>query len=170
MQNAPENINYLSPTGYRFQCQAFPETQFYCQQAVIPGVNISEVEVATPHRPHYVAGDRLNYDAFSITMIVDEYMRNWQEIQEWIIGLGKPEDFGQYRKAKVDDKINTQAQLFILTGSKNPSMRFDFSPVKVGEPSLIFSTFILIRLVPKLTPLLAPIFTSYVFPIPFLSG
>ena len=53
-------------------------------------------------------------------------MRNWQEIQEWIIGLGKPEDFGQYRKAKVDDKINTQAQLFILTGSKNPSMRFDF--------------------------------------------
>lgn len=126
MQNAPENINYLSPTGYRFQCQAFPETQFYCQQAVIPGVNISEVEVATPHRPHYVAGDRLNYDAFSITMIVDEYMRNWQEIQEWIIGLGKPENFDQYRKAKVDDKINTQAQLFILTGSKNPSMRFDF--------------------------------------------
>ena len=105
MQNAPENINYLSPTGYRFQCQAFPETQFYCQQAVIPGVNISEVEVATPHRPHYVAGDRLNYDAFSITMIVDEYMRNWQEIQEWIIGLGKPENYDQYRKAKVDDKI-----------------------------------------------------------------
>ena len=53
-------------------------------------------------------------------------MRNWQEIHEWITGLGKPEGFDQYRKAKLNNQINTTAQLFVLTGSKNPSIRFDF--------------------------------------------
>ncbi len=122
----PDNINYLSPTGFRFSCQALPETQFYCSQAVIPGVSISEIAVATPHRQHWVAGDNLTYDEFNITMIVDEYMRNWQEIQEWILGLGKPESFQQYEKAKVKEKIKTQGSLFVLTGSKNPALRFDF--------------------------------------------
>jgi hypothetical protein len=125
----PDNINYLSPTGFRFVCTNLPETQFYCQTANIPGVSISEVPVATPHRQHWVAGDNLTYDEFSITMIVDEYMRNWQEIQQWIIGLGKPESFRQYARAKIAEKIKTNASLFILTGSKNPALRFDFFDV-----------------------------------------
>ena len=122
----PDNINYLSPVGFRFSCNRLPETQFYSQQAVVPGVSITEVPVATPHRQHWVAGDNVMYDEFTITMIVDEYMRNWQEIQEWIIGLGKPESYQQYERAKAQDKIKTQGQLFVLTGSKNPSLRFDF--------------------------------------------
>ena len=127
--NSPDNINYLSPTGFRFACQAMPETQFYCSQAVIPGVSITEVPVATPHRQHWVAGDNLMYDEFTITMIVDEYMRNWQEIQEWILGLGKPEGFKQYERAVIKERIKTQGSLFVLTGSKNPALRFDFYDV-----------------------------------------
>ena len=122
----PDNINYLSPTGFRFSCLAKPETQFYSSQAVIPVVSITEVPVATPHRQHWVACDNLMYDEFTITMIVDEYMRNWQEIQEWILGLGKPEGFKQYERAVIKERIKTQGSLFVLTGSKNPALRFDF--------------------------------------------
>ncbi len=35
-----DNINYLSPTGFRFLCSAMPETQFYCQTANFENVDI----------------------------------------------------------------------------------------------------------------------------------
>lgn len=120
-----DNINYLSPTGFRFLCSHMPETQFYCQTANLPGVSISEIPVSTPHKQHYVAGDNVTFDEFSITIILDEYLKNWEEIQKWIMGLGKPFGFEQYEKRK-DEGLNTTGQLFILTGSKNPSLRFDF--------------------------------------------
>ncbi len=120
-----DNINYLSPTGFRFLCTHMPETQFYCQTANLPGVSISEIPVATPHKQHYVAGDNVTFDEFSITIILDEYLKNWEEIQRWIIGLGKPFGFEGYEKRKKDG-LDTTGQLFILTGSKNPSLRFDF--------------------------------------------
>ena len=120
-----DNINYLSPTGFRFLCAHMPETQFYCQTANLPGVSISEIPVATPHKQHYVAGDNVTFDEFSITIILDEYLKNWEEIQRWIIGLGKPFGFEGYEKRKKDG-LDTTGQLFILTGSKNPSLRFDF--------------------------------------------
>ncbi len=102
-----------------------PETQFYCQTANLPGVSISEVPIPTPHKQHYVAGDNVTFDEFSITIIVDEYLRNWEEIQTWIIGLGKPFGFKEYEKRKAAG-TDTTGSLFILTGSKNPSLRFDF--------------------------------------------
>lgn len=120
-----DNINYLSPTGFRFLCSAMPETQFYCQTANLPGVSISEIPIPTPHKQHYVAGDNVTFDEFSITIIVDEYLKNWEEIQSWIIGLGKPFGFDEYEKRKAAG-TDTTGQLFILTGSKNPSLRFDF--------------------------------------------
>ena len=117
-----DNINYLSPTGFRFLCSAMPETRFYCQTANLPGVSISEIPIPTPHKQHYVAGDNVTFDEFSITIIVDEYLRNWEEIQTWIIGLGKPFGFKEYEKRK-EAGVDTTGSFFILTGSKNPSLR-----------------------------------------------
>ncbi len=144
-----DNINYLSPTGFRFLCTHMPETQFYCQTANLPGVSISEIPVATPHKQHYVAGDNVTFDEFSITIILDEYLKNWEEIQRWIIGLGKPFGFEGYEKRKKDG-LDTTGQLFILTGSKNPSLRFDFYnlwPKSIGsvqfdltQPDITYTT------------------------------
>ena len=55
----------------------------------------------------------------------DDLGKNWEEIQTWIIGLGKPFGFKEYEKRKAAG-TDTTGSLFILTGSKNPSLRFDF--------------------------------------------
>ena len=39
--------------------------------------------------------------------------------------LGKPFGFEEYEKRKTAG-LDTNGQLFVLTGSKNPSLRFDF--------------------------------------------
>ena len=120
-----DNINYLSPTGFRFMCNALPETQFYCQTANLPGVSISEIPVAAMHKQHYVAGDNVTFDEFMVSLLLDEYLKNWEEIQKWILGLGKPFGFEGYEKRKREG-LDTNGQLFVLTGSKNPTLRFDF--------------------------------------------
>ena len=77
------------------------------------------------YKPDEKSSFRFTYGkAFNtITIIVDEYLRNWEEIQTWIIGLGKPFGFKEYEKRK-EIGVDTTGSLFILTGSKNPSLRY----------------------------------------------
>ena len=121
----PTNTNFLSPIGFKFTCTAIPNVEFFCQSANVPGVSLSPVEVPTPHKPHYVAGDRLEYEELSVRIIIDEDMKNWQEIYNWIKGLTAPEIFTQY---EVQEKkgINTQGVLHILTSSNVANLEFHF--------------------------------------------
>ena len=40
LQNLPSNINYLSPVGFRFTLANFPDVNYFCQAANIPGLSI----------------------------------------------------------------------------------------------------------------------------------
>lgn len=121
----PTNENFLSPVGFKFLCDAIPGVEFFCQSANIPGVSLSAVEVATPFNPHFVAGDRVDYEELNLRIIVDENMKNWQEIYEWIKEMGISENFEEYESRKKKG-LNTQGVLTILTGSNVPQLEFHF--------------------------------------------
>jgi len=125
VQRQPKNQNFLSPVGFKFICDNIPNVEFFCQSANIPGVSVSEISVPTPFNPHYVAGDGVNYEELSIRIIVDENMKNWQEIYNWIINLGRPENLQGYAEQKKKG-LNTQGVLTILTGSNTPQIEFHF--------------------------------------------
>ena len=48
LQNLPENLSYLSPIGFKFQLLNFPEVNYFCQAANIPGISISTLPVPLP--------------------------------------------------------------------------------------------------------------------------
>ena len=94
--NQPENLNLLSPVAFRFNIKDVPNVSFFCQTAQIPGVSLGEAAMQTPLATLYKAGD-VTYDPLAIRFIVDEDMKNYFEIYEWIKGLGHPTDFQEYR-------------------------------------------------------------------------
>ncbi len=59
---------------------------------------------------------------------VDENMKNWLSIYNWIIGIGAPtqEALRQHVKLKEASELTTDATLTVLTSNMNAQMHFRF--------------------------------------------
>ena len=128
MQNMPANISLLSPIGFKFSLSKFPEVTYFCQAANIPGISVSQVDVGTPMKTVYMHGDEVTFEELSVRFVVDENLKNWLSIYEWIRALGTPtkEDAEKYRIRKNNDELTTEGVLTILTSNMNPQMNIRF--------------------------------------------
>ena len=128
LQDQPVNTSFLSPIGFKFQLNNFPEVNYYCQSANLPGISISAIDVPAPLKTIAMVGDEVTFEELSIKFIVDENMKNWLSIYDWIIGLGFPTEEGQekYKKLSENSELTTDATLTVLTGNMNPQINFIF--------------------------------------------
>ena len=129
LQGQPTNMNFLSPIGFKFQLGNFPEVNYFCQSATLPGVSIGTIPVPTPLKTIELSGDEVQFEELTIKFIVDENMKNWLSIYDWIIGIGFPTIEGQekYKKLKTNSELTTDATLTVLTGNMNPQINFRFN-------------------------------------------
>lgn len=119
LDRIPDNVSFLSPVGFKFSCDIIPNVEFFCQSATLPGVSIDDIPISTPLNPHFVSGSTVNYEELRLEFIVDEDLANWQEIYNWIIGLGAPQRLDQYAERVEAKAVNGQGILSILSGSMN---------------------------------------------------
>ena len=128
LQNLPSNISYLSPIGFRFILSNFPEVTYFCQAANIPGVSIGGVEFPTPLKNIQFSGDEVSFEELSIRFVVDENLKNWLSIYDWIIGMGIPDKDSaeKYKKLKDENKLVADGTLSILTSNMNVQMEVRF--------------------------------------------
>ena len=128
LRDQPINTSFLSPIGFKFQLNNFPAVNYFCQSATLPGISISSISVPTPLKAIDIAGDEVAFEELSIKFIVDENMKNWLSIYDWIIGLGFPTKEGQekYKKLTEDSELTTDATLTVLTSNMNPQINFVF--------------------------------------------
>ena len=128
LQGQPINTSFLSPIGFKFQLNNFPAVNYFCQSATLPGISISSISVPTPLKTIDIAGDEVAFEELSIKFIVDENMKNWLSIYDWIIGLGFPTEEGQekYAKLAIASELTTDATLTVLTSNMNPQINFVF--------------------------------------------
>ena len=129
--NEPTNKNFLSPLGFGFSIKKLPTTNFFVTRAVIPGFSIGVVETTNPFVKIPIPGDKIQFGDLQVTFKIDEDMKNYIEIFNWIIALGFPENYGQYsnikRKGKTTGEgIYSDASLTVLTSAMNPNIEFAF--------------------------------------------
>ena len=124
MQNLPANISLLSPVGFKFALSRFPEVTYFCQAANIPGISVSQVDIGTPMKTAYMHGDEVTFDELAVRFVVDENLKNWLSIYEWIRALGTPtkKDAEDYKIRKNKDELTTEGVLTILTSNMNPQI------------------------------------------------
>ena len=128
LQSLPENLSLLSPVGFRFLLNNRPNVQYFCQAANVPGISIGTIPHATPLKTYPIGGDEVTFEELSIRFLIDENMKNWLSIYDWIIGLGFPTKEGQekYKKLSENSELTTDATLTVLTGNMNPQINFIF--------------------------------------------
>jgi hypothetical protein len=118
----PERINPLLPTYYRFMIDRLPTVSYFCQTASLPTVTLSEVQMPNLFVPLKFPS-KLDFDELSITFVVDEQMKNWLEIFNWMRSCTQVEGFEEF--AAINRHLST-ANLYILNSTKNAKMSVTF--------------------------------------------
>ena len=111
----PKNINPLADVQFKFDVAALPNTSFFIQTVNLPGVTLEAAVMTTPQLQNFSRHTGIiTYEALDVTFMIDEYLKNWQEIYEWMIG----------KESKY-----TSAVLTILSSSMNPTMEIHFKEI-----------------------------------------
>ena len=99
-----ENRNFLAPIGFKFSLQRSPGVAFFCNQANIPDLQLGVAIQPNPLRDLPVPGDKVEFGDLNLRFLVDEDLKNYIEIQNWIRGLGYPESTEQFDKLEKEVK------------------------------------------------------------------
>jgi len=136
--NEPTNKNFLSPLGFDFKIKKLPVTNFFVT------LSIGVVETPNPFVKLPLPGDKIQFGDLQVTFKIDEDMKNYKEIFDWIIGLGFPENYDQYANIKrkpAGEGVYSDATLTVLTSAMNPNVEFGFRNVfPYNISSLDFTT------------------------------
>lgn len=116
--------NYLSNGGFDVTIPRIPNVEFFVQKMVLPSIDANPVERSTPLSSVYDVSDRLRYNDFDLTFIIDENMRNYIEIFNWMKGINSPETLNQYAALEDSkDGITSDITVLLLNSHKNPHIR-----------------------------------------------
>lgn len=132
--NVPANKNFLSPVGYKLEIPRAPNFNYFIQSVDFPTISLDRTEAPTPFRPLNLPADHINYGDLDITFKIDEDLKGYFEIYEWMKALGRPESGEQaktiYTKRPGDGEgIYSQVGLTLLTSNMQPHITFRFVDV-----------------------------------------
>jgi hypothetical protein len=142
LNEEPLNHNFLSPLNFRFILKRAPATEFFIQNINLPGFKLGEPAFSNPFVTIPEPGEHLAYNPLTITFKVDEDLKNYLEIHQWMKDLGKPKNFHEYRELAVEVPqitgygVKSDITLILMTNIKNPHYAINFIdcfPVSIGD-------------------------------------
>lgn len=144
LNDQPDNPNFLSPLGFNFSIKKLPNTNYFVQSVNVPSVQMGDAIMPTPFVNIPAIGDRITYAEFQVSFKVDEDLRNYIELYDWMVQLGFPESFDQAKNiygtgTSVDFRIDgpySDATITILNSAMRPNLEVLFEdayPISLSD-------------------------------------
>ena len=160
----PDQLDYASPTQFRFGIHQLPKVEFFTVSANLPGVSVPTTTLATPFTDISIMGEKTEFENLTISFIVDEYLENYITLHNWLTGIGFPKsrsqfstfrdttsktpdsqkgvstDIGDVKQSTPDKAMYSDAFLMILSNKNNPIVEVNFHNVNpISLSALDFS-------------------------------
>ena len=76
----------LSPGNFKVTIDSgeFANLQFFCTAANVPGIATAAISQGFKNTNAYFPGETIEYSQFNISFIVDEELKNYTEMYDWI--------------------------------------------------------------------------------------
>ena len=104
--------------------EKFEGTDFFCQSANVPDINMPTTQVASQFRNlPIIPGGGVEFGDLAVTFIVDEDLKNYNSIYKWMRDNGNAD---QMARATPEKDIFSNGQLLITTSQYNPAFVVDF--------------------------------------------
>ena len=124
-----KNQNYLQPSGFKvvIDRENYPNLEFFAQSVNHPDVSLPMVSIPFRRNENVsMPGDTLSYSELSVTFILDEDLKGYIELYDWMERLVNKEFIGEeLRSSKINPEIPSQADisLSILSSHNNQIKR-----------------------------------------------
>ena len=111
--NQITNRNFLSPAGFNFTITKTPKVSFFCSSASIPEITFDTNIQSSYLKDIAVPGEKLEYQDLMVRFLVDEDLKNYMAIHNWMTGIGYPESLGDFKtETTADDGSRDMNQQF----------------------------------------------------------
>ncbi len=128
LSNQVTNVNLMSNLKFAFRIQRYPGINYFIQRVNLPGVSFPVTIRPTPFTDVPIEGDHLVYEPLQVTFLVDEDLKNWNDMYTWMTGITFPRSFDEFRELKNQNivispdygNIYSDVTLTILTNKSNP--------------------------------------------------
>ena len=118
------NRNFLSPIGFLFLLDKAKKVSFLCQKAEIPEITLGTVDIPTAGLVRMPREGNIIYNVLSLDFIVDEDLRNYMELHNWMRALGTPQELkerklwrDQHQDSPTQDPRFSDATLQVLNNN-----------------------------------------------------
>lgn len=127
MATNPNNKNFLSPIGFQFALARLPNVNYFCTSATLPEITMGEVtDITNPFSRLPIPGEKLQFGSLNLRFRVDEDMKNFKEIYDWMIGLGFPDNFNERATMQKEWWTHSDGTLLVSTNQYKPNIQFRF--------------------------------------------
>lgn len=142
--NPTPTRNFLSQVGFQFAVDRIPGVVYHCQAIKMPGVTLPEATSNMPFGQIPYGGDQIKWEPLEVTFKVDEDIKNYQEIFNWLTAIGHPKDFAALKSMAPTGRVKDMMSdgiLQILSSHKNSIKQIQFiGLVPISLEGLSFDT------------------------------
>lgn len=141
------DYNFLRPNSFRMVIKNSPATSFTIQEANIPALMSDFANQTTPFidTPHPF--DKLYHGNLEVEFIVSESMQNYMEIRDWMVTIGFPNGYNDYKeiteslrgRKNSQDFLVSDISLIVLDSDNHELMVVDYLdafPIQLGSIAL----------------------------------
>ncbi len=129
MVTTPTNKNFLGQAGFKLVIDRIPHVTYFCQSAPLPAIQLSSLDRPTPLVNYPIPGSKVQFSSFNITFRVDEDMKNFIEIFNWITGIAPTTDSNQrstFLATTKNNNVLSDGTLLIYSSKYNPNLTIKF--------------------------------------------
>lgn len=148
----PDTNNYLATNYFKLEITRLPLLTYYCQSVNLPSLSLSPAEqgTSTGTTVKWVGG-RYTWEELNVSFLVDEDMKNWMEVFDWMEEIAIMTDVKNTMNSNIPGRPGGQitdyfsnAQLAITNSSYKPKLLVnlvDIFPISIsGIPFNSLST------------------------------
>jgi len=139
------DVNFMNTQSFQIDIPLAPSVNEWVQSVSVPGITLGEANIETPFVRQPEPGDKLIFSPLSFSFIVDEEMKNWTEMFNWMMALGFPENLQQYGVMphsvnRVSDlQVTCDINLLVFNNQTKPILKFKLFgcfPIALGDMPL----------------------------------
>lgn len=124
LQLQPDNKNSILSTHFQFEMRKLSNVTYFCQRINMPGLSLTPTEQHTVFNNIRRPSGALVPENLSISFMVDENLKNWMEIYNWLQECSNERDFTKYRGPETH--LVSEGSLIILESNNQPRFRISF--------------------------------------------
>ena len=114
LSRQPTVFDYSQQSQFKVFLPLFPTTEWFVVRANVPGVSLGQAIQTTPMIDMPIIGDKLTYDDFYVTFLVDEELKNYTEMHDWLVNCAAPQERSQFRGKERPAGIPKRPQTEIM--------------------------------------------------------